>query len=130
MRPGAPTTPLALIEHLVLLDLLGAQHPQIRSYFPDTAWLFDTLIAAEDALLSANLIGGEGGEGLMSGFGRESFFRPRVGGERALGYMGDDHVPFLNRGVSVLHLIAEPFPRVWHTLGVSLSLALTPSCRC
>jgi glutaminyl-peptide cyclotransferase len=33
--------------------------------------------------------------------------------------MGDDHLPFLHRGVSVLHVIAEPFPRVWHTLGVS-----------
>ena len=110
-------------EHLVLLDLLGAPHPQIRSYFPDTAWLFDSLISAESSLLSANVIGGEGGggeggDGQPAGLGRESFFRPRSAGERALGYMGDDHVPFLQRGVSVLHVIAEPFPRVWHTLGV------------
>lgn len=29
----------------------------------------------------------------------------------------DDHVPFKERGVPVLHLIAVPFPRVWHTVG-------------
>jgi len=27
----------------------------------------------------------------------------------------DDHIPFLRRGVRVLHLIPLPFPRVWHT---------------
>jgi len=39
-----------------------------------------------------------------------------------LAYMGDDHLPFLHRGVSVLHVIAEPFPHVWHTLGVSINV--------
>jgi hypothetical protein len=38
--------------------------------------------------------------------------------------MGDDHLPFLRRGVSVLHVIAEPFPRVWHTLGVSVCYSI------
>ena len=35
-----------------------------------------------------------------------------------MGYMvQDDHVPFYNLGVrKILHLIATPFPRVWHTL--------------
>lgn len=28
----------------------------------------------------------------------------------------DDHVPFLARGVEVLHIIPTPFPRVWHTM--------------
>lgn len=27
----------------------------------------------------------------------------------------DDHIPFLARGVEVLHVIPTPFPRVWHT---------------
>jgi hypothetical protein len=31
----------------------------------------------------------------------------------------DDHIPFLERGVPVLHLIAVPFPSGWHTLGDS-----------
>lgn len=28
----------------------------------------------------------------------------------------DDHVPFINRGVEVLHIIPSPFPKVWHTI--------------
>ncbi|KAL8746784.1 MAG: hypothetical protein Q9184_007697, partial [Pyrenodesmia sp. 2 TL-2023] len=31
------------------------------------------------------------------------------------GYIEDDHIPFMERGVEVLHLIPNPFPRVWHT---------------
>lgn len=27
----------------------------------------------------------------------------------------DDHLPFLRRGVKILHLIPYPFPSVWHT---------------
>ncbi|XP_068280955.1 glutaminyl-peptide cyclotransferase-like protein isoform X7 [Nyctibius grandis] len=34
----------------------------------------------------------------------------------APGPVEDDHVPFLQRGVPVLHLIPLPFPHVWHTL--------------
>ena len=30
------------------------------------------------------------------------------------GRIGDDHVPFMERGVEVLHIIPNPFPRVWH----------------
>ena len=29
----------------------------------------------------------------------------------------DDHVPFMARGVEVLHLIPMPFPVVWHEIG-------------
>jgi glutaminyl-peptide cyclotransferase len=32
------------------------------------------------------------------------------------GYIGDDHVPFMARGVEVLHIIPSPFPHVWHTI--------------
>lgn len=32
------------------------------------------------------------------------------------GYIGDDHVPFMARGVEVLHIIPSPFPQVWHTM--------------
>ena len=27
----------------------------------------------------------------------------------------DDHIPFLKKGVPILHLIPVPFPAVWHT---------------
>lgn len=32
------------------------------------------------------------------------------------GLVLDDHIPFLVRGVEVLHLIPSPFPSVWHDL--------------
>ena len=32
------------------------------------------------------------------------------------GYVEDDHVPFMARGVEVLHIITAPFPSVWHTI--------------
>ena len=112
MSAATPTTPLSTIDHLVLMDLLGAPHPLVRSYFPDTAWLFDTLISAETRLRDAGILD-------AAALGR-SFFHSRAAGNSFYGYMGDDHLPFLHRGVSVLHVIAEPFPRVWHTLGVSI----------
>lgn len=28
----------------------------------------------------------------------------------------DDHVPFMARGVEVLHIIPTPFPKVWHRM--------------
>lgn len=106
------STELDGIEHLILLDLLGAPNPLIRSYFIDTAWLFDSLVSVERRL------GDSGVFEYANEKGWKSWFRTRTENNANYGYMGDDHVPFLHRGVSVLHLISEPFPRVWHTLAV------------
>jgi glutaminyl-peptide cyclotransferase len=32
------------------------------------------------------------------------------------GFVQDDHVPFMARGVEILHIIPSPFPRVWHEI--------------
>lgn len=32
------------------------------------------------------------------------------------GGIQDDHIPFLAKGVEVLHIIPTPFPRVWHEI--------------
>jgi glutaminyl-peptide cyclotransferase len=87
----------------------------VRSYFPDTAWLFDALVSAETRLCAAGILD-------PAAIGNRSFFVPRGVADVNLGYMGDDHLPFLRRGVSVLHIITEPFPHVWHTLGVRIDL--------
>lgn len=34
----------------------------------------------------------------------------------AFGGISDDHLPFISKGVSVLHVIPSPFPDVWHTM--------------
>lgn len=41
---------------------------------------------------------------------KSAFFSAR----HAFNYIEDDHVPFLRRNVPVLHVIATPFPAVWH----------------
>lgn len=118
---GAYLTEIQTIEHLILLDLLGSPDPLLRSYFLDTAWMFDALISAEKRLGDSGAFAFDDNKSMAPGKWK-SYFRPRKSAASNMGHVGDDHVPFLNRGVSVLHLIAEPFPRVWHTVGVRVPL--------
>jgi glutaminyl-peptide cyclotransferase len=37
-------------------------------------------------------------------------------GSFGYGGISDDHLPFMFRGVPILHMIPSPFPAVWHTL--------------
>ncbi|KAG8217648.1 hypothetical protein J3R82DRAFT_5801 [Butyriboletus roseoflavus] len=99
------------LKHLILLDLLGAPNPSIRSYFTDTAWLFDSLASAERRLHESGVF-----MSLEGAVAFRSFFVPRRGNEFSHGYIADDHTPFLRKGVNVLHVIPFPFPSVWHTL--------------
>jgi glutaminyl-peptide cyclotransferase len=114
---GAAQTQLSTIEHLILLDLLGAPNPSIQSYFSDTAWLFDGLVSAESRLRDSGSLD----TNLQGSKDFKSFFVQRQNNNFLAGYIGDDHVPFLSRGVSVLHVITSPFPNVWHTLKVNVS---------
>lgn len=111
-RLTVAATELSTIEHLILLDLLGAKNPAIQSFFLDTAWLFDAMAAAEQRLHSTGALNVAGTNEWRS------FFVPRREGMTNRGYIEDDHIPFMKRGVSVLHIIASPFPRVWHTIKV------------
>ncbi|KAK7034077.1 hypothetical protein VNI00_012508 [Paramarasmius palmivorus] len=112
---GPYATELGGIEHLILLDLLGAPQPHIRSFFPDTGWLYDNLMSAEKRLGNSGAFK-HGDSNDMDADKWKSYFVKRSGHQVAHGYVGDDHVPFLHRGVPILHLIAEPFPAVWHRL--------------
>jgi hypothetical protein len=115
------TTELDGIEHLILLDLLGAPRPAIRSYFLDTAWLFDAMVSVERRLGDSGAFT-YGDHTNMAPGKWKSFFRQRTTSAVNFGYIGDDHTPFLGRGVSVLHIIPDPFPLVWHRLTVCLIL--------
>ncbi|XP_003214183.2 glutaminyl-peptide cyclotransferase-like protein [Meleagris gallopavo] len=88
---------------LVLLDLLGAQNPAIHSHFPQTHHWFLRLVAIEKRLRRLGLLHASPHD--------QPFFRLSP----APGPVEDDHIPFLQRGVPVLHLIPLPFPWVWHT---------------
>ncbi|EIW84879.1 hypothetical protein CONPUDRAFT_97283 [Coniophora puteana RWD-64-598 SS2] len=119
-------TELATIEHLILLDLLGAPTPSIKAYFPDTAWLFDAMASAERQLAESGALYEVGATDTTSW---KSFFLPRTGTDFSFGYIGDDHVPFLQRGVNILHIITLPFPTVWHTLKDDASALDIPTMR-
>lgn len=116
-------TALSGIECLILLDLLGSPQPFIRSYFIDTAWLFDALASAEKRLGDSGAFTYENNLGMPKDKWR-SYFQTRSNNGINYGFIGDDHVPFMHRGVSVLHLIPEPFPSVWHKLSVRNDLIL------
>lgn len=111
-------TPLSSITLFVLLDLLGSQHPQIRSYFPTTHWAYQSMGKLESRLRglkqfkSTPPAPGKPAQWLTDTAMSERDLHPWGG-------IGDDHLPFLHRGVEILHLIDTPrmgFPAVWHTL--------------
>lgn len=105
-HPAAPSHANALqaVDLFVLLDLLGGPDPLIANHFDNTARWFDRLISAEKRLHRQGL--------LMSHPSEQTYFRKDV----YLGPVQDDHIPFLHKGVPVLHIIATPFPQFWHTL--------------
>ncbi|KAL7961928.1 hypothetical protein V8C34DRAFT_271588 [Trichoderma compactum] len=102
-------TPLHSISLFVLLDLLGSPNPRVPSYFLTTHWAYRNMAALEKRMRDLGLLESN----------PSSPFLPDVE-KRAdqFGYGGieDDHIPFLRRGVDILHLIPTPFPAVWHTM--------------
>lgn len=125
--PGAYTE-LSGIEHLILLDLLGATRPLIRSSFLETAWLHEAMISAEHRLAEHGALTYEG-DTVSTKDNYYSFFLPLKGAQHNYGGIEDDHIPFLRSGVSVLHVISNPFPRVWHTLRDDASALDVPTMR-
>ncbi|XP_072483883.1 glutaminyl-peptide cyclotransferase-like protein isoform X2 [Notamacropus eugenii] len=100
---GLGISEIQAIEMFILLDLLGAPDPVIKSHFPPTAPWFQRLTSIEKRLHRL---------GLLASHPREvMYFQPGS----PYGAVDDDHIPFLQRGVPILHLIPTPFPAVWHT---------------
>ena len=86
---------------MVLLDLLGVRGPTIPSYFKRSKRWHDDLEAIEKTLRNG---------GMWAGNGESPYFP-----NKQVDYgVEDDHTPFLERGVGILHLIAIPYPDVWH----------------
>ncbi|XP_073339455.1 glutaminyl-peptide cyclotransferase [Pagrus major] len=97
------TNQLHGIDLFVLMDLLGAPSPRFGNQFPSTKHWLSRLLSIEKRLHSMNQ--------LVNHPNSVEYFWPDV----PVGHIQDDHVPFLNRGVRILHLIPSPFPSVWHT---------------
>ncbi|GAP88200.2 putative glutaminyl-peptide cyclotransferase [Rosellinia necatrix] len=107
---SAYQTPLEAINLFVLLDLLGAVDPHIPSYFTATHWAYQGLAKIETRMRELGLLATRPKNPFLpeSGKTTEQF--------RSGGFIADDHVPFMVRGVPILHLIPTPFPPTWHTM--------------
>ncbi|CAH8492505.1 unnamed protein product [Schistosoma rodhaini] len=97
-------TELNKIDLLVLLDLLGAKQPHIPKYPYEDKGSFNMLMELERRMRSFNLLKSSS-ENNKPYFGHAVHYQ-----------IGDDHMPFVEKGVPVLHLIPLPFPKVWHTI--------------
>lgn len=102
---------LGRIELFVLLDLLGTPDPNFYSYFTETNQEYVRLMNAEIRLMEAGHLIKQGSSGVIRSQA-QTYFQPHSVG------MGieDDHIPFLRRGVPILHVIPTPFPEVWHKM--------------
>ncbi|KAA8894867.1 putative glutaminyl cyclase [Sphaerosporella brunnea] len=103
---------LGNIDLFILLDLLGSSAPLIPSYFPTTHWAYTAFARLEQQLRDAGLF-------LSHKANSRPWFHDINKGSNGIWYGGmvqDDHIPFMARGVEVLHLIPSPFPRVWHEM--------------
>lgn len=91
------------IDLFVLLDLIGGPMPHIGNQFSNTARWLSKLQNIERRLHALGQLEDHPNE--------VQYFWPGM----PVGPVQDDHMPFLSRGVRVLHLIPSPFPSVWHT---------------
>ncbi|KAJ9406723.1 hypothetical protein DTO045G8_5389 [Paecilomyces variotii] len=118
MNPAMSTfkTPLTSISLFVLLDLLGAKDPGIRSYFKTTHWAYQNMASLEKRLRDLKQFKSS------SDSGNKWFTDASKSENEIMSWSGiqDDHIPFQARGVEILHVIdtGHPtgFPSVWHTL--------------
>jgi hypothetical protein len=124
LHPALSTyrTPLDAISLFVLLDLLGHKDPAVPSYFPTTHWAYRHLAKLEERLRSLSLF-----KSSPNHKSKRASSEPRAeptflpdknhAGVWFGGFIGDDHQPFQERGVEVLHIIPNPFPMdVWHRM--------------
>ncbi|KAJ2980508.1 hypothetical protein NQ176_g2594 [Zarea fungicola] len=109
--PGPDHTNLALVA--------SRRHPQTRIYaqVPQQLPTSNTTASPEAArpsnrLRSLNLLEAKA----RSMFLPESTKPAEKFHGFGMGTVQDDHVPFMQRGVDILHLIPSPFPAVWHTM--------------
>lgn len=109
--PAASTyrSPIRAINMFLLLDLLGGPNPNVPSYFENTHWAYEGMAQVEARMR---------GLGLLRTTTKKPFLpeSKRVPNQFARGYIEDDHIPFMVRGVPILHIIPTPFPVVWHTM--------------
>nr|XP_045617078.1 glutaminyl-peptide cyclotransferase-like isoform X1 [Procambarus clarkii] len=94
------TTYLNRIDLFVLLDLLGTKDVKFSSYFRNTDRWYARFMSYERRLNDLQLL-----HRRRFMFNKDTFYGAGI---------ADDHIPFLERSVPVVHVIPVPFPSVWH----------------
>lgn len=95
---------------LVLLDLLGTPHPAFYNFFENTQKWYREMIMCEERLASEGYLESYFTSSISIKASPTRYFQPHS----VFQQVEDDHIPFLRRGVPILHLIPIPFPDVWH----------------
>ncbi|XP_062546452.1 glutaminyl-peptide cyclotransferase [Armigeres subalbatus] len=103
---------LKQIDMLVLLDLIGTPDPSFYSYFKNTESWYAQLLSAEERLERAGHLERYTYSSVTPNRQTVRYFQPHS----YFAHIEDDHIPFLQRGVQILHIIPSPFPDVWHKL--------------
>jgi len=107
VRPGvghcqsSPASELDRMDALFLLDLLGAPNPSFKRFYNYDSTFYNLAQQVEERLWQYSCLQG----------------RRMFSGAVTYSMIQDDHLPFYNLGIrKILHMIASPFPSVWHTL--------------
>ena len=117
-------SPIRSIDLFVLLDLLGSGDPRVPSYFKTTHWAYQHMADLEHRLRKAGMLKSSPNHASKRSPNTarkdEPTFLPEAGKKDSDPWLGgmidDDHRPFQQRGVEILHLIPNPFPSVWHEI--------------
>lgn len=100
---------LSKVELFVLMDLIGSnEHNPINSYYAESHSYYGILSDIEKAYMA--LTGLTGSSSITLDSTEHRFLKLR----RSV--IGDDHLPFYDNGIPILHLIPFPFPSTWHTI--------------
>lgn len=89
------------IELLIVLDLIGFKNPRFYPLNPSSSAEFRQIIKTEQNLRKEKLI-----------LGKNPYFVDQVKAVK----IEDDHTPFEEKNIKVLHIIPIPFPDVWHKM--------------
>lgn len=117
-------SPITSIDLFVLLDLLGSSDPRIPSYFKTTHWAYQHMADLEQRLRKNGMMKSSPNHASKRQPGEakraEPTFLPEAEKKETDPWLGgaidDDHRPFQQRGVEILHIIPNPFPGVWHEM--------------
>lgn len=101
---------------MVLLDLLGMPDPHFYSLQTSTESWYARFVDVEQRLAHLDLVQRDQNSGIVP-LRPNAYFQP----QSIHTQIDDDHKPFMQRGVPIVHLIPVPFPHEWHTADDSRS---------